>query len=115
MEVTREVLFETEPAEVWAALTEPEQLEEWFANDVEIDVQPGGQAVFRWGNGECREAIVEDVDVERRLALRWLDGGGEVVLELEEVPGGTRLYVTETAPEFSTALGLRALALCATT
>jgi uncharacterized protein YndB with AHSA1/START domain len=112
MEITREVLFETEPAEVWAALTEPEQLEQWFANDVEIDVTPGGRAVFRWENGESREATVEDVELERRLALRWLDGGGDVVLELVGVPEGTLLYVTETASEFSAALGLRALALC---
>ena len=35
---------------------------------------------------------------------------GEVVLELEEVDGGTRLHVVETSRELETALELHALA-----
>ena len=41
--------------------------------------------------------------------LDW-DDAGEVVFTLEEVPEGTRLEVRETAPEWSTALELHALA-----
>ena len=41
--------------------------------------------------------------------LDWEDEG-EVVLELEEVEGGTRVRVVETSPEWSTALELHALA-----
>ena len=41
--------------------------------------------------------------------LDW-DDGGEVVLELEEVPDGTRLRVIETSPDFAAALELRAMA-----
>ena len=41
--------------------------------------------------------------------LDW-DDDGEVVLELEEVEGGTRVHVVETSPDWSTALGLYALA-----
>jgi uncharacterized protein YndB with AHSA1/START domain len=112
MEVVREVLFEAPPEEVWAALTEAEQLERWFANEVEIDAVPGGHAVFRWQNGEQREALVEAVEEEQALALRWLDDGGSVRLELHEIPAGTRLRVSESSPEFSTALGLQAMATC---
>ncbi len=39
----------------------------------------------------------------------WEDDG-QVVLELEEVEGGTRLHVVEVSPEWSTALELHALA-----
>jgi hypothetical protein len=42
--------------EVWSALTDPERLEDWFANDVELDLRPGGGASFRWSNGEERLA-----------------------------------------------------------
>jgi hypothetical protein len=35
------------------------------------------------------------------------------VLELEEVDGGTRVHVTETSPDFSTALELHAFAWAA--
>jgi uncharacterized protein YndB with AHSA1/START domain len=110
VQVEREIVFPESPAELWEALTEPERLEEWFATEVELDPRPGGEGVFRWGDGEERRATVREAREEERLVLDWEDGGGEVVLELEEVDGGTRLRVIETSPEFSTALELRALA-----
>ncbi len=110
MQVEREIVFPESPAELWEALTEPERLEEWFASEAELDPRPGGAGVFRWGDGEERRATVREAREEERLVLDWEDGGGEVVLELEEVDGGTRLRVVETSPEFGLALELRALA-----
>jgi uncharacterized protein YndB with AHSA1/START domain len=98
--VRREVAFEAPLEEVWQALTQSERLSEWFANDVEFDVRPGGSGVFRWDDGSVRHAVVEEVDDERRLAFRWSDGDGaesRVELVLEDAPDGTRLTVTETA------------------
>ena len=113
MDVEREILLEAPPEEVWPALTEAERLEEWFANEVELDARPGGEGIFRWANGEERRAVVEQVDPGRRLELRWEDDG-RVELTLEEAGGGTRLVVRETAPDWSAALELRALAWCPT-
>ena len=109
MQVEREIVFPASPTEVWEALTEPERLEEWFATEVELDARPGGAGVFRWGNGEERRAVVREAEEAERLVLDWEDDG-EVVLELEEVDGGTRLHVVETSPDLATALELRALA-----
>jgi len=99
MEVVREVVFDAPPDEVWDALTDPERLEEWFANDVEFDLDRGG--VFRWEDGEVRHAVVEEVEPERRLAIRWWDPSApeqsEVTFTLDEIEEGTRLVVTETA------------------
>jgi uncharacterized protein YndB with AHSA1/START domain len=110
VQVEREIVFPESPDEVWAALTEPERLEEWFATEVSLDARPGGEGVFRWGDGEERRATVREASEAERLVLDWEDGGGEVVLELEEVDGGTRLRVVESTPEFGIALELRALA-----
>jgi uncharacterized protein YndB with AHSA1/START domain len=113
MEVERELHLESPPDEVWAALTDAERLEQWFANEVVLDPTPGARATFRWENGEAREAVVEDVEPERRLVLRWLDDHGVVWLELAPAGAGTLLRVVETSPEFAAALDLRALATCA--
>src|SRR5204862_7350663 len=52
VQIEREIVFPASPAEVWEALTEPERLEEWFATEVELDAQPGGEGVVRWGDGD---------------------------------------------------------------
>jgi uncharacterized protein YndB with AHSA1/START domain len=106
MQVEREIVFPATPEEVWEALTEPERLEEWFATEVEFDPQPGGEGVFRWGDGDERRAVVREADEERRLVLDWDDG--TVIVELEEVEDGTRVRVVETTSEWSTALELHA-------
>jgi uncharacterized protein YndB with AHSA1/START domain len=110
LEVRREILLPSDPEEVWSALTEAERLEEWFASDVELEAVPGGEGVFRWGDGEERHAVVEEVDPERRFAFTWEES--RVVIELEPTEDGTRLVVTETLGSgWGTALELRALAL----
>ena len=109
MQIEREIVVPEPPEEVWAALTEPERLEEWFATEAELDPRPGGEGVFRWGDGAERRAVVREAEEPDRLVLDW-DDGGEVAIELEEADGGTRVHVVETSPDFAVALGLRALA-----
>jgi uncharacterized protein YndB with AHSA1/START domain len=109
MQIEREILVPEAPDEVWQALTDPERLEEWFATEVELDPRPGGEGVFRWGDGEERRAVVREAEQLERLVLDW-DDGGEVVVELEETDDGTRVRVVESSPDFGAALGLRALA-----
>jgi uncharacterized protein YndB with AHSA1/START domain len=109
MEVEREIVVPEPPDEVWEALTEPERLEEWFATEVELDARPGGEGVFRWGDGDERAAVVREVEEAERLVLDW-DDGGTVVVELETVEAGTLIRVVESSPDFAPALQLRALA-----
>jgi uncharacterized protein YndB with AHSA1/START domain len=113
MQVEREIVLPATREDVWEALTDEERLREWFANDVELDPTPGGVGVFRWDNGEERRAAVEDVEHEERIVLRFEDDG-RVELRLEDAPDGTRVLVRETSPQWSVALGLRAMAACAT-
>jgi uncharacterized protein YndB with AHSA1/START domain len=96
--VRREVVFPVSPAELWQAVTDPTALAEWFANEVELDLRPGGTGVFRWHDGSERRATVELVEEERSFGLRWEDEQGRatrVRLRLDDVPEGTRLTVTE--------------------
>ena len=109
MEVEREVTVPAEPEEVWESLTEAERLEEWFANDVELEPREGGRGVFRWDDGDERHATVRELEPERRIVLDW-DDGGCVAIELETAEDGTLVRVVETAPDFAAALELRAFA-----
>ena len=79
--IRREIVLPAPREEVWDALTEAERLEEWFANDVSVDLRPGGGASFGWSNGESRTATVTEVDPERRLTFAW-DDEGEVEFTL---------------------------------
>ena len=108
--IRKEILLPASRDEVWSALTDPEELERWFANDVELDLRPGGGASFRWGNGESRHATVREVEPGERLSFEW-DEEGEVEFTLADDDEGTRLTVVETSPAWSTALGLQAYAL----
>src|SRR5919199_5453798 len=88
VEVTRELVLPAPPDEVWEALTDPERLKEWFANDVEWD---GDELVYRWDDGEERRARIDELDAPRRLGFRWREDGGDETqgtFELEE--GGGR-------------------------
>ena len=88
-----------------------ERLEEWFAHDVELDLEPGGEGVFRWDDGDERHAVVEEVEPERRFAFTW--GDSRVCIELDAVEDGTRVLVTETlGAGWGTALAIQALAVC---
>jgi uncharacterized protein YndB with AHSA1/START domain len=112
MKVTRELVLPAAPDEVWEALTDPERLQEWFANEVEWD---GDELVYRWDDGDERRARIEIADEPRRLGFRWRGPGGDetrVDFELEEDEEGTRLTVVETdgSAGWAAALELRALA-----
>ena len=99
MEVRREVIFPEEAGEVWQALTDPERLADWFANEVELDVAPGGEGTFRWDDGSFRHARVERVDEERSFEFLWWDdetAPTRVEIELEPCPDGTRVSVVES-------------------
>lgn len=105
-DVTREVLLEAEPEVVWSALTDPEELSEWLAADVEIDVRPGGELTVTdtqagTGGEDERTGFVEEADEPRRLSFWWSRDGEDatrVELDLEEEAGGTLVRVTESRP-----------------
>jgi uncharacterized protein YndB with AHSA1/START domain len=100
MQVRREVLLAAELEEVWAALTEPEALRAWFANEAELVAAPGGSGRFGWADGTERVAVVETVEEQRALVFRWgtsPEDESRVEISLEQVEDGTRVSVTETA------------------
>ena len=97
------------PARVWAAITRPEQMLQWWGPDagptlkVEADVRPGGRfsVVFRLLNGEEHNptGVYQEVVPERKLVFTWeLPGIREpeslVTFLLKPLDGGTELTLT---------------------
>jgi uncharacterized protein YndB with AHSA1/START domain len=102
LEVRREIVLPATRETVWELLTDADHLAGWFANEVELDLRPGGDGVFRWANGEERHARVTAVDAEHELQLEWAGADGiatTVTFALEDADEGTRVTVVESAPE----------------
>jgi uncharacterized protein YndB with AHSA1/START domain len=98
--VTRTVLLDAPPDEVWEALTDEAMLSEWLAPEVELDPREGGELVCRFEDGEERRGEVAVVEEAERLAFHWRrEEGGESWVEwiVDAVADGTRLTVIETA------------------
>ena len=99
-EVERQAILEASPEEVWEALTDERLLSEWLAEEAELDPVEGGDAVFRFEDGEERRGTVLSVEEERSLAFTWArpdEPETYVRLTLEPALGGTRLVVVERA------------------
>jgi uncharacterized protein YndB with AHSA1/START domain len=97
--VRREIVLPVERERAWALLTEPGELREWLADDVELEPEEGAPLRVAWATGEAREGVVEEVEERRRLRFRWDDGAtgvpSRVEWTLDDAPGGTRVVVEE--------------------
>jgi uncharacterized protein YndB with AHSA1/START domain len=86
--VTREVVLPVPRERAWELITEPAELEEWLADEVEFEAEEGAPL-----RADDREGVVEFVDTEERIVFRW--GESRVEWRLEDHPVGTRFIVTE--------------------
>jgi uncharacterized protein YndB with AHSA1/START domain len=98
--VRREIVLPVERERAWALLTEPAELREWLADEVELEPEEGAPVRATWiASGEEREGVVEQVEDRRRLRFRWDDGEtgipSRVEWTLDDAPGGTRVVVEE--------------------
>jgi uncharacterized protein YndB with AHSA1/START domain len=95
--IERELLIEASADAVWDAVTS----DGWLADEVELDLRPGGDACFR-SPEEVKSGWVEDVSAPSRLAFWWaVDGEPATRVELtldDDDDGATRLRVVETRP-----------------
>ncbi len=94
--IERELLLEASPEQVWDAVTG----DGWLADEVELDLRPGGDAGFHSAS-ESREGWIEESVTHRRLTFWWASGGEpatRVELTLTPEAAATRLRVVETRP-----------------
>jgi uncharacterized protein YndB with AHSA1/START domain len=102
-QIERELLVPATPKEVWDVITGPG----WLAEDVQLELVPGGDAQFASGEelktGWVEEALVPRTAADTGRLVFWWAGGGDpgtrVELTLEpEGDAATRLRVVEARP-----------------
>jgi uncharacterized protein YndB with AHSA1/START domain len=106
--IEREVLIEAPAEVVWRTITEPDQMSQWFADRVELVVEPGEHGYMQFGD-QGGPVVVETVDPPTHFSFRWNHpheeepvAGNSMLVEFtltREGDGRTRLRVTESGHE----------------
>lgn len=112
--VRREIALDVDRDTAWAALADPEGLETWLAESVDVEIREGAEGTITDHDGTVRDAGVEEVSPGRRLALRWAaPGEAPTIVELtldDLADGGTRLVVVEVPVAVVHAVSTRVIA-----
>ncbi len=106
--IEREVVIEAPMDVVWRIITEPDQIIQWFADRVELVVEPGAHGYMGFGD-QGGPVVVESVEPPTRFSFRWNHPPGEepvtgnsMLVEFTLTPEGgerTRLRVAESGHE----------------
>ena len=81
---------------VWEALTDPRQIEAWWARAAELDLAEGGRARFEWLNGPAvAEGRITRLEPPTTIEFAT-DIHGRLLWELRPDEDGTRLTLTVT-------------------
>ncbi|MBV9796366.1 MAG: SRPBCC domain-containing protein [Actinobacteria bacterium] len=106
--IEREITIEAPIEVVWRTITEPAQMSQWFADRVDLVIEPGAQGYMQFGD-QGGPVVVETVDPPVRFSFRWNHprdespvAGNSMLVEFTLTPEGperTRLRVTETGHE----------------
>jgi uncharacterized protein YndB with AHSA1/START domain len=91
--IEREVLIEAPAEVVWRTITEPDQMSLWFADWVDLVVEPGAHGYMRFGD-QGGPVVVKTVDPPNRFSFRWNHPLGE-----EPVAGNSMLVEFALTPE----------------
>ena len=86
--VNREVVLPVPRERAWELITEPSELEEWLADEVEFSPEEDAPVRISGSDG-----VVEEVTQGERIVFTW--GESRVEWALEDDPAGTRFRVIE--------------------
>ncbi len=103
-QIERDIVIDAPIEVVWRTITEPDQMVLWFADTVDLEVEPGAHGHMGFGE-QGGPVVVVAVDPPTRFSFRWNHPAGEeptpansVLVEFTLVREGaqTRLRVAET-------------------
>ena len=91
--IERDILIEAPAEVVWRTITEPDQMSQWFAEKVDLVVEPGAHGYLGFGD-QGGPVVVEAVEPPARFSFRWNHPRGE-----EPVAGNSQLVEFTLTPE----------------
>lgn len=105
--IQQDIVIEAPVDVVWRTITEPDQVRQWFADRVDLDLRPGGAGTLEFDTEDGTHVSTLTIHaIERpvRLAYLWEHpvGNGPVMVEFTLASLGaeqTRLQVRETGLE----------------
>ncbi|CAN5379474.1 hypothetical protein BH11ACT4_BH11ACT4_05820 [soil metagenome] len=107
--IRRSILIDAPRASVWAALTEPAQISQWFGDSTHFDtIEVGAVGTFTWEGYGTFPVVITALDPMHVFAYRWANEPGGtlgddsstlVTFTLEDVDEATGLTVVETGFE----------------
>jgi uncharacterized protein YndB with AHSA1/START domain len=111
LKVENETVVSASRARVWRALTDPSELSTWFrctlsVKDFRVGEMVNGVSTYPGHEGTAFTLEIVEKVPQERFSWRWHPGHADVgdppttvTFILEEVPGGTRIRVTESGFE----------------
>lgn len=104
--IQKEVFIQAPPQKLWQALTQKEQLKEWYFDLSGFEPRPGFEFSF-WGENEGRRYLhlctVTEAEEEKKLAYTWqyqgYEGNSLVRFELTGSDKGTKLRLVHSGLE----------------
>jgi uncharacterized protein YndB with AHSA1/START domain len=105
--IEREVVIDAPVEVVWRTITQPDQIRLWFADRVELKLEPGGHGLMGFED-RALPLVVEAVEPPTRFSFRWNHPaseapsvGNSTLVEFTLVGDGerTRLRVIESGLE----------------
>ena len=104
--VRHERRYDATVEEVWAALTEPEQVRNWLA-EMTLEPRTGGRVTFTWDGGHSDHGLVRVFEPPRIFEYTWEKGTPSVVrFELSPDGDGTLLVLDHTRIRPESAVGI---------
>ena len=95
--IEKEITLDASPEEVWKALTEGEQLKNWFPLEARVTPGVGGKMFLSWGPGWEGEGEITKWEPNKVLA--WKESSGMAMMEwtIERRGGKTVLRMVQNA------------------
>jgi uncharacterized protein YndB with AHSA1/START domain len=99
--IEREMHIQASPEVVYAVISRPEHMREWWPADAELEPVPGASGTIWFRDPATAEAAavpltVVEADPPRRFSFRWVHGEGETA-----GPGNSLLVTFDLSPSGS--------------